>query len=191
MLFKNILRPSSIKTKRIVLFRNLCHCREILRAKRRAQDDVPGELPFEKYDKELYNEFEVANSHITSDIDTHLEFLLNHVNLSDEKNHALIKMALFNKLLLMTLEGSKHHHLAPQSIKMETLNAKIDSSQQRLGSIKEESRMIKQYKKAKVMLQEIKNNSPGFQQAPAEIKEAEIKEDATKNQPAGPHAKQT
>jgi toxin YhaV len=53
MLFIKIFRRSSIKTKRIILFRNLCHCREILRAKRRAQDDVPGELQKKNCTKRL------------------------------------------------------------------------------------------------------------------------------------------
>jgi hypothetical protein len=41
---KIYLEEHRLKTMRTVLFKSLSHCREILRTKRRAQDDVAGEL---------------------------------------------------------------------------------------------------------------------------------------------------
>lgn len=112
---------------------------------------------FDKYDNELY--LEERNALGQSDVNSQLNFLLNNLDLSKPENEELMRMTIFNRLLMMQAEALDYN---PQVQKRETaaleekITQQIDQVQNQDSG--EKDNLIAELKKSKSILAAIKKS---------------------------------
>lgn len=136
---------------------------------------------FEKYDQQLYLEKHLENG-VKNDIDSQLYFLLNNLDLADPANHGVVRMALFNQLLLIKSEASQYGLSTTDKRSVEELSqqvaAKIESIRSpNLKSKSEKAYVLNYLEKSKGLLSamkkpDVEGESANFS-ALAEFKQAQ------------------